>query len=127
MYGRWYVIGASLKLFMKASYPFKFGKSTSDYLDINIGAPQGTKLGLVLWLIYINDLQVPDYKTVKYADNQGRLWRSQLSPLEVGEDNSNSIVYTNNYMILNADKTVIFNFFLNLFRPLLAPIGGAYL
>ena len=97
---------------MRRQQCVKFGKSTSDYLDINVGAPQGTKLGPVLWLIYINDLQVPDYKTVKYADDTSFYLavnkNSEQSVASAIEDTSQWS--DNNHMILNADKTVIINF-----------------
>ena len=92
----------------------KFGKSTSDYLDINVGAPQGTKPSPVLWLIYINDLQVPDSWTVKYADDTSFF-------LAVNKNSEQSVASTiehtsqwsaNNHMILNADKAVIINLYL---------------
>ena len=41
----------------------------SECIDIFVGAPQGTKLGPLLWLFYINDLQVDNYRAVKYADD----------------------------------------------------------
>ena len=109
------VINLVSDFLMRRQQCVKFGKSTSDYLDINVGAPQGTKLGPVLWLIYINDLQVPDYKTVKYADDTS----FYLSVNKNSEQSvASAIEHTsqwsaNNHMILNADKTVIINFYLN--------------
>ena len=38
-------------------------------LDISVGAPQGTKLGPLLWLFYVNDLNVDGFNIVKYADD----------------------------------------------------------
>ena len=41
----------------------------SDFLDISVGAPQGTKLGPLLWLFYVNHLKVNDFNVVKYSDD----------------------------------------------------------
>lgn len=41
----------------------------SMYDDVLVGAPQGTKLGPLLWLFYVNDLEVNDFNVVKYADD----------------------------------------------------------
>jgi hypothetical protein len=93
----------------------RFNSSTSEYIDINFGAPQGTKLGPILLLIYINDLLVPEFKTVKYAEDS-------TFYLRVSNPDSQSIApaiqqtalwSANNHMLLNADKTVILNFYLN--------------
>ena len=39
----------------------------SESMDIFVGAPQGTKLGPLLWLFYINDLQVDNYLCCKIS------------------------------------------------------------
>ena len=74
-------------------------------------------LSLVLYYgwVYINDLQVSDYKTVKYADDTSFY-------LAVNKNSAKSVASAiehtshwsaNNHMILNADKTVIINFYLD--------------
>ena len=45
--------------------------STSDWLPIAAGVPQGTKLGQILFLVMINNLNIPDLesRTWKYVDD----------------------------------------------------------
>jgi hypothetical protein len=93
----------------------KLNAASSDYIPIEVGAPQGTKLGPLLWLIYINDLQVDGYKSVKYADDS--------SFYVTVPKNSNNIISSaiqqtqvwsaENNILLNTNKTAIVNFSLN--------------
>ena len=93
----------------------KLNGTFSDYIDISVGAPQGTKLGPLLWLFYVNDLNVDDFKVVKYADDT-----TFYKPF--GKNSTDSIAPAilrtqqwadENNMLLNADKTVIMNILLN--------------
>ena len=34
----------------------------SKYIDISVGTPQGTKLDTLLWLFYVNDLEVQRFQ-----------------------------------------------------------------
>ena len=108
------VINLVSDFLMRRQQCVKFGKSTSDYLDINVGAPQGTKLSPVLWLIYINDLQVPACRTVKYAvDTSFYLAVNKNSEQSVASAiEHTSEWFANNHMIVNADKTMNINFYL---------------
>ena len=84
----------------------------SDVVDIKAGAPQGTRIGPLLWLIYINDLHVDGFQSVKYADDPSFY-------LTVPKQSDSTIVPAihqthtwsdNNNMQLNTDKTSIVNF-----------------
>ena len=82
---------------------------------MEVGAPQRTKLGPFQWLIYINDLQIDGYKSVKYADDSSFC-------VTISKESSDSITpairqtqhwpFKNN-MLLNTDKTTIINFCLS--------------
>ena len=41
----------------------------SEYINVFVGAPQGTKLGPILWLFYVNDLELDNFSVIKYADD----------------------------------------------------------
>ena len=41
----------------------------SEYVSVNVSAPQGTKLGPILWLFHVNDVSVEGYNCLKYDDD----------------------------------------------------------
>jgi hypothetical protein len=82
----------------------------SDFVDVLVGTPQGTKLGPLLWLIYINDLSFSNM-SIKYADDT-----TVYKPINilVNEDLQSDLDCvedwaTGNGMILNASKTQVLN------------------
>ena len=38
----------------------------SEYINVFVGAPQGTKLGPILWLFYVNNLELDNFSIIKY-------------------------------------------------------------
>jgi hypothetical protein len=90
----------------------KAGGFKSKYISCNVGAPQGTKLGPVFWLIYANDLQIPNFKHIKYADDT-TLFQAVHNPKD-HQPITTAISITQhwsvqNSMMLNAEKTSIMN------------------
>ena len=82
----------------------------SNYLDVAVGAPQGTKLGPLLWLFYVNDLKCNGFNVVKYADDTTfyKAFSDRHSSVAPAISHTQSWAEAN-HMILNADKTVIMN------------------
>ena len=90
----------------------KYCNNFSDYKPIQVGAPQGTKLGPILWLIYVDDLKSFDYDTkcIKFADDT-TCYKPIIDPST--ENISDAILLANTWSeqnnILNSSKTVILN------------------
>ena len=90
----------------------KFSGQFSSYKPINVGSPQGTRLGPLLWLIYVNDLSVDGFNSLKYADDT-------TFYLECCNTNETNLVgdailtasrwSDDNNMILNQVKTIVMN------------------
>ena len=47
----------------------KLGETVSDWMSINAGVLQGTKLGPILFLVMVNDLIPPNSDYWKYVDD----------------------------------------------------------
>ena len=81
-----------------------------------MGAPQGTKLAPILWLIYSNDLTAANFNTIKYADDT--TFYKAITKSSPTETISSAVVDTENWanengLILNTTKTVVMNISLN--------------
>ena len=91
------------------------GHSMSNFQGIKVGVPQGSILGPLLFIIYVNDLPLcVNCKTVMYADDTTLLFRSsdQVS-LQIDLDsNLNRIAqwFNRNKLTLNIKKTKLMLF-----------------
>jgi len=86
----------------------KIAGSISDWLPINAGVPQGTKLGPILFLVMINNLSIsdPESRIWKYVDDVSLsegLVRNSISTIQT---NLNTVTSwsSSNWMKLNAKK-----------------------
>ena len=94
----------------------KVNDSISSFIDISVGAPQGTKLGPLLWLFYTYDLEVDGYYTVKYADDTSfykAMTRNSTDTVAAAIEAPQLWSDSNYNMTLNAEKTKIINIHLN--------------
>ncbi len=85
----------------------KIGSTTSKWSHLKTGAPQGTLLGPVAFLLHINDLQIV-CPTVKYVDDSS-IWEvcnrsGSNSQIQTAGNQATTWTKTNN-MQLNTDKT----------------------
>ena len=87
----------------------KLGKAVSGWLPVNAGVPQGTKMGPILFLVMVNDLQCRSGKSEmwKFADDvsisETLPRNADLSTIQ-SDLNSVTVWSSNNLMKLNADK-----------------------
>lgn len=77
-------------------------KSTTQPIDV--GTAQGSKLGPLLWLFYVNDLQPPSVSCIKYADDC-TLYSAAKNHVEESLFLATQWAKSNS-MLLNVDKSV---------------------
>ena len=95
----------------------KISTTTSDKQDVSIGTPQGSVLGSLIFLLYVNDLlcHISQGKTFVYADDSTiiisdpdpSILRNTVSTVL---EEFNQWCY-NNRLIINHDKTVLVEFY----------------
>ena len=91
------------------------GPAFSNQGEIQKGVPQGSILGLILFLIYINDLQkYSDFPITQYADDTSvvisDIDKNQVPKLTKLSLDKLSIWFKDNNLLLNTSKTNLINF-----------------
>lgn len=98
----------------------RINKIASNYKRIEIGVPQGTILGPLLFILYVNDLllQMPKNSIMSYADDTAvitkcdeddRNWKVAIDRMNILLDKVHKWL-TANYLTLNLGKTVYMTF-----------------
>lgn len=94
----------------------KINDATSDKKVIKMGVPQGTVLGPILFLIYINDIALLNLncKLISYADDtvllfEDKNWQSVYKKAESGLCKLKTYL-NSNLLTLNVDKTTFITF-----------------
>ena len=101
----------------------KIGSNVSGVLSMKAGCPQGTLLGPLAFVSYINDLSLPgDLRTYKYVDDttilQTCLADSQNGDLQTGIEHLNEWARTNKMKFnLSKTKEIVFDFRKNCIPP----------
>ena len=92
----------------------RIGNHSSDWMNLKGGVPQGTRLGPVLFILMINDLQLKSCMTYKYVDDTNILEISkdpQSVSLQIAATEASQWSKDND-MVINASKTkeLVINF-----------------
>ena len=100
----------------KRKLKVRIGNVTSDYEEINIGVPQGTILGPLLFVLYVNDLldSMPENSILSYADDTAiistnKTWKqTEMRMNKLLESAADWLAL--NKLTLNITKTVYITF-----------------
>lgn len=94
----------------------RVGQNESEYKNINIGVPQGTILGPILFILYINDLlnSIPENTIVSYADDTaivvaGKTWTDVEAKMNKYTEEV-AIWLALNKLTLNVKKSICITF-----------------
>lgn len=100
-------------------------KAKSDIINTTCGIPQGSNLGPLLFLVYVNDLplNIPYAETVLFADDTNLIYKDKIpDELQTKITKSTEVMlqwlHVNN-LALNTNKTVCINF--NLTNRIVSP------
>ena len=95
----------------------KIGTEVSEHIFVNHGVPQGTVLGPLIFLLYVNDFSEKikgDFELVQFADDTSILCRYEPGET-IATKIENILLKTDSYLkenqlTLNADKTELLYF-----------------
>ncbi len=79
----------------------KIGESVSEWAQVNAGVPQGTKLGPILFLVMVNDLNTLQSDSWKYVDD---LTISEIIPKYSHSNMQHELDHISNWCDLNYMK-----------------------
>lgn len=117
IYGFRGISGSFFKSYLTGRYQkVKNGTSFSSTMEVSTGVPQGSVLGAILFLLYINDLNLLDIKGLVtiFADDTTILWHHKDEHVLKEIVNSDIRLIKEwcdaNYLCLNIDKTKVLGF-----------------